>query len=412
MSWFNFRKEKRSTNDNVVNPCPIPQEDSANPTALSNLLRQSNGGPMNLSAFFGGVNLISNSIALMKWLYKDNEDELLSPTHYLWHLFDESTITRFNMMKNVITDILLYGNGFIYIERDSDTGKPHTLHYSPAKQTMVLYNPINNTIFFQNPIYSNRWDSGENYLHFYMSTNDGYQGIPVVDFAYKTIKLSSNTEKSALDYYSSGGQLFGIISTNNSTPMVGTREQQMKALRASWDEARSQSNGTGTIFIPQDINYTALSSSAKDSALVESRLFNIQEISRWLNISPVLLGDLSHNYYGSIAESQAEFIIHTLSPYVVMVEEECTRKLIMPSRQGREHVDLDQNSILATDIEKQANYYSTLVKNGILTINEARHNLGFSKKDGADDLIIPFTDLTQNKVNSDTNTEEKNNDEQ
>ena len=410
--WPFSKSEKRSANDNVVNPCPTPQPESANPTALSNLLKQSSGGPMHLSAFFAGVNLISNSIALMKWLFKDTEDELLNSTHYLWHLFDESKITRFNMMKNVITDILLYGNGFIYIERDDYTGKPKTLHYSPANQTTMLYNPINNELFFLNPVYSSHWDNGENYLHFYMATNDGFQGLPVVDYAYKTIRLSSNTEKSALDYYSSGGQLFGIISTNNTTPQVGTREAQMKALRASWDEARSQSNGTGTIFIPQDINYTALSSSAKDSALVESRLFNIQEIARWLNISPVLLGDLSHNYYGSISESQAEFIIHTLSPYVVMVEEECTRKLVMPSRQGREHVDLDQNSILATDIEKQASYYSTLVKNGILSINEARHQLGFSNKDGADDLVIPFTDLSQNKVGNNTNTEKENEDEQ
>lgn len=406
--WPFSKTEKRSNNDNIVNPCPIPDKDDGT-QALSNLLKQSNGGPMNLSAFFAGVNLISNSIALMKWLYKDNEDNLLYSAHYLWHLFDESKMTRFNMVKNVVTDILLYGNGFIYIERNKESGKPETLHYSPASQTTMYFNPLNNELFFLNPNYSTKWNNGDNYLHFYMSSRDGYQGIPIVDYAYKTIRLSSNTEKSALDYYSSGGQLFGLITTNNTNPQVGTRESQMKALRQSWDEARSQSNGTGTIFVPQDLKYTALSSSAKESALVESRLFNIQEISRWLNISPVLLGDLSHNYYGSIAESQAEFIIHTLSPYVVMVEEELTRKLIMPSKQNKEHVDLDQNSILATDIEKQANYYSTLVKNGILTINEARHNLGFANMDGADDLIIPFTDINSNKVNSEEQQNNENN---
>ena len=103
----------------------------------------------------------------------------------------------------------------------------------------------------------------------------------------------------------------------------------LKSLRQSWDEARSQSNGTGTIFVPQDLKYTPLSSNAKDSALIESRLYNVQEIGRWLQISPFLLGDLSHNAYGSLSESQMAFLLYTLNPYIVALEEELNKKLIM-----------------------------------------------------------------------------------
>ena len=398
MGWFS-RKEKRSNDDtNIKNPCPIPQPDNANPMALSNLLRQINGNPMNLSAFYAGVNLISNSVALMKWLFKDEEDNLLSKSNYLWHLFDQSKMTRFNMVKNVIMDIFLYGNGFIYIERNHETGKPETLHYSPANQTTMYFNPLTADLFYMNPIYSTKWDDGENYLHFYMTSKDGYQGLAISTYAYKTITLSTNTEKSALDYYSSGGQLFGLITTNNTQPQVGTRDQQMKNLRASWDEARSQSNGTGTIFIPQDLKYTPLSSSAKDSALVESRLFNIQEISRWLNIQPTLLGDLSHVAYGTLTESQKEFILRTLLPYITMMEEECNRKLIMPSKIGKEYIDIDENGIMAIDQEKQSVYLSTLVKNGLMTPNEARKVLGLPQVDNGNILFVPFTDINSNKI--------------
>ena len=128
-----------------------------------------------------------------------------------------------------------------------------------------------------------------------------------------------------------------------------------------------------------------------------------------MNISPVLLGDLSHNYYGSISEGQQEYILHTLSPYVVMMEEELTKKLIMPSKQGKEYVDLDENSILATDKTAESNYYNTLVKGGIISINEARHQLGYAPVDGADNLIIPYTNLEQNTIG---NTQEDNKDEE
>ena len=121
MAWF-FNKEKRAKDDNIVNPCPIPQPDEAQPQALSNLLRLQKGNAMNLSAFFAGVNLISNTIATIKLSFKDDEDNLLKQTHYLWHLFEDTTLTQFNTIRNVIKDVIVRGNGFLYIERDKETG--------------------------------------------------------------------------------------------------------------------------------------------------------------------------------------------------------------------------------------------------------------------------------------------------
>lgn len=400
-----FSRLQRRSQEEPVNPCPVPQPDTpAQPQSLSNLLKQMQGDAMNLSPFFAGVNIISNSIALMKWLFKDANDNLLPDSNYLYHMFDESKITRFNMVKNIITDIILQGNGFIYIERDPETAKPRTLHYSPANQTLIYWNPMKYEMYYQNPFFTTRWDDGTNFLHFYMNTKDGFNGTPIRDYAYKAIKLSDNTEKAALDYYSSGGQLYGLITTNTTNPVVGTAEKQIKNLRQSWDEARSQSQGTGTIFIPADLKFQQLSSSAKDSAMVESREYNITEIARFLNISPLLLGDLRHNVYGNLAEAQKELIVHTLAPYVTMIEEECNRKLVMPSKQGTYFIDLDENSILATDQAAQASYYNTLVSGGIMTTNEARHRLGLPAVDGGDRLVIPYTSIEDNTIGETTNT--------
>ncbi len=398
MAWF-FNKEKRAKDDNIVNPCPISQPDEAQPQALSNLLRLQKGNAMNISPFYAGVNLISNSVAIMNWEYKDKEDNFLPDTHYLWHLFDESNINRFNIIKNVVEDIICFGNGFIYIERDEQTSKPRTLYYSPAKQTTMYYNPITNALFYMNPNYSTKWDNGDNYLHFFMQPDaTGFKGASIPSFAYKTINLANATEKSANDYYASGGTLYGLITTNSTNPMVGTREQQVKNLRQSWDEARSQSNGSGTVFIPADLKFQQLSSNAKDSALVESRLYNITEVARFLNISPVLLGDLTHTQYGSIGDAQREFVIHTLSPYVVMMEEELNKKLIMPSRKGKEFIDLNENSILAVDQEKQANYLVNLTRNAIMTPNEARRILGLPQTEDGNKLLLPYSDVEANTV--------------
>ena len=399
MGFFNIF-ESRSKSDDIQNPCPVPPapDDNVNAMSLSNLLRQMKGNAMNLSAFFAGVNLIANTIATIKVTFKDDEDNLLPRWHYLWHLFEDTEMTQFNMIRNVIKDVILHGNGFLYIERDAETGHPVKLHYSPAKQTIMYYNPLNNMMFYMNTIYNNKWNSGDNYIHLYINSDDGFTGIAIPSYAYKTISLANATEKAANDYYASGSQLFGIITTNTTQPMVGTAEKQIKSLRQSWNEARSQSQGSGTIFIPQDLKYTPLSSNAKDSALIESRLYNVAEVGRWLQISPFLLGDLSHNAYNSLSESQMAFLLYTLNPYVVALEEEMNCKLIMPSKYDTEHVDLDQNSILAVDKEAQANYLGNLVKNGLMTPNEARKVLGLPQTEGGNKLFVSFTDINQNTI--------------
>ena len=145
---------------------------------------------------------------------------------------------------------------------------------------------------------------------------------------------------------------------------------------------------------------------AKDSALIEAREYNAVEHGRFVcNVSPVLLGDLRHNTYGTLEEAQAEFISHSLAPIVEMIEEQCNKKLIMPSKQGRQFIDLDEYSILKTKLDVQANYLSSLTSSGIMTTNEARKILGLNPVEGGDRLIIPYSDVDQNTINKEETSE-------
>ena len=90
-----------------------------------------------------------------------------------------------------------------------------------------------------------------------------------------------------------------------------------------------------------------------------------------------------------------------------MWEEQCNKKLIMPSKWNLEFVDLDENSILATDQEKQANYLNTLTNSGILSRNEARAILGYPPVDGGDALVVPYSKIEDNTIGSTENKENK-----
>lgn len=407
---FNFFS-KRSKNDNIINPCPV--DDTVLPVTLQQYRNKEKIGAMSLSTFYAAVNLVSNSIAMMPWKFKDDENNELPKSNYLYHLFDNSIITRYNIIKNVVKDIILYGNGFIFIERDNETGQPKTLHYSPANQTTIWYDELNHKLYYYNFTYLDRIDDGTNYLHFYMNSDDGFIGKGVLKYAYNVLDIASVIQNATSSYYSTAGQQFGIVSPNGPLPEVGNQQKQLDKLVQKWEEAQMKAN-KGTVFFPSDLKFTPMTNTAKDSALIEAREYNAVEVGRFIcNISPVLLGDLRHLAYNSLTESQREFVIHSLAPLVTMIEEQCNKKLIMPSKHCKQFVDLDETSILANDAEKQANEVTTLTNSGIITPNEARKRLGLPPVDGGDALVIPFTKIEDNTIgNTGDANEDKNNVEQ
>ena len=154
-----------------------------------------------------------------------------------------------------------------------------------------------------------------------------------------------------------------------------------------------------------DLDYIPLSGNANDSQLLETRKFSIQEVARYFNINPMLLGDLTHTAYGTLEQAQLEFIQHTLMPYIQLIQDELNRKLF--GWESEYYIDLDENHAMVADKNATGNYLKTLTSAGILSINEARHQLGMQPVEGGDEHYIPFTNLDQNSVEQHKNTEAK-----
>ena len=140
--------------------------------------------------------------------------------------------------------------------------------------------------------------------------------------------------------------------------------------------------------------------------MLETRRYNVEEIARFFNINPVLLGDLSHTSYNDIEQAQIEFVTHTLLPIINLLQDEINRKMITNSMH---YIDFDETELLRGDRSSLADYYTKLVTNAIITVDEAREQLGWNPMgtDYSSSLIMPYTDLSQN-VLGDTNQEDTN----
>lgn len=387
MSWFNFGKKKEERSADVH---PITYEDVYGVSGGFSIFKQHNSFALSLSAVYSAVELISNSIALLpiQVKFKDDKGEAqINNDHELNIAFNNNDMSKYMIIKMMVADMLLFGNGYALIERSG--GHVTGIRYLEANDVQVQWDKYKKKLYYTCNTVAGKVIQPENILHIYKNSRDGHTGIGVLKYAARTIDLANYTENSSLDFFAKGLNVTGIIHAKQ--PM--NKNQAQQALNSI--EGNVNADKAYYKFLPFDIDFQPLTQNAKDAQMIETRLFNVSEIARFFNISPVLLQDLSKSSYSTVEAANLQFLTQTLLPYISIIESEFNRKLV-----GEENIfiDLDEREFLRTDSQSTANYLKTLKEAGIITTNECREQLGLGKIEGGDSLVIPYTDINQNTV--------------
>lgn len=393
-----FKRNSSTVTTEVTGKVPMSQSsERADFTAALPFMTRSNIIALRLSAVYAALSLISNAIATLPIYVKQHKDDAdtILENNSIQRLFYNMLQTKHNVIKQLVWDLLLWGNSYVYIKRKD--GKPDKLIYLQhgdvtvdykKEQDLVQYNVCNHNSV---PKLVKQSDM----LHFARDTYDGINGRGFMYFAADVINLTGYTQKAAEDFFGSGCNLTGILQFNR--PLKPGQQEQ---IRSQWMQIHGNGAYGGLGVLEGDSKYIPLSQNSADSQMLETRAFNITEIARFFNINPVLLGDLSHSSYNDIEQSQIEFCTHTLLPIINLFEDEINRKLITNSKQ---YIDFDESELMKGNMTTLANYYSTLVSNGIITIDESRKQLGFNAfNDGySNKILIPYTKISDNVINQD-----------
>lgn len=398
-----FHRNKQKTEPIVENRDNTPQESYTVPVGLSFLAPYLKGDPTQLAAFYASLEIISNQLAVVPIHIRNLSDGSINYSHPLNNIWNSGLITKFTLIKQLIWDMLLHGNGLAYIKRAAD-GTPIEIIYRPHGTMSIMYNEVDRKLYYLDPAISKKKIEPINVLHFIKNSKDSINGIGVPKFALKATDLAKATDKTATDFFENGANVSGILKSSKPLTM-----QQRMDIRNSWETIHGANKGGGIAVLSGELEYTPVGQNSEQSQMLQSREFNITEIARFFTISPTLIGDLSHTQYGSVEAAQAEFIAHTLLPLISMIQDEMNKKLLKPSEKSSFIIDLDEDHIYLSDKSSTANYLSTLTNSGIMTINEARHILNLQPVDGGDENRIPFSDVNQNTISGNQNNNDKQN---
>lgn len=352
-----------------------------------------NYSAMNISAVYRAVEIISDSVAMLPIQIKDKDathnEEMKN--HPLNIVFNQNLLSRYNLIKLLVQSVLLKGNGFAYIHRAQD-GTAIGLTFLEASDVTINYNKQKGELYYQCNIISPKRIEPINMIHLVKNSYDGVNGLSVLSYAARSLKLAGNTENSANSFFTNGCNLSGVLTVQGQL-----NDKQREQIRNSWNQAYAN-GGNGLAILQGNMEYKPIQLNAADSQMLESRQFNVTDIARFFGISPVLLGDLTHTSFGTLEAVQQMFLLHTLQPYITLIEEEFTRKLFKSSEKNM-YVNLDETALLKTDKTALADYYTKLLDKGVLCVNEVRKELGYSNIEGGDKHLIAYTKIEDNVIN-------------
>lgn len=338
----------------------------------------SNSQATKLSTAYACTNILSNSVALLPMKVVKFEDgkkiEVDHPLNKILNLTPNNKYNKFNFFKLLIESLILEGNGYAYIERDERLNVKSLNLLNPA-----FVQPMpqeDGTVKYIVAGMKSAVDS-MNMIHLFQHCDEMYNGISLIKYASLALKSAYDKEIHSDAFYAGGAGLMGIIKASAPLTM-----QQKKEIAESWEKSMAKTANGGVAILPQGLNFQAISVSPEDAQLLESMQYDVIQICRFFNVSPLKIFDYSHMSYSSLEQVSLSYLQDSVLPYTQLIEDEFNRKLFRPSEIGTLYIDFDFSHMLTADKKTEAEYYRTLITNGLATINEAREKLGFTPLDG------------------------------
>lgn len=374
---------------NVTKPGNIEERKiSLNDLGFFNGSSYNNSKAMKLSAVYCATQQISNAVSVLPMqvvMIKDGKKRKVD--HSLNNLLNIKPCERFShfsMMKMMIESLLLRGNAYALIVRNADLSIKSLEYLDPDNVQPTMGND-GRIKYLVNGL-KEAVDS-VNMIHLYLHLDEAYRGISVIRYATTSLDGIWATEKNANNFFKSGGNVNGVITSQ--APMTNEQKQQV---RDSWGTFSQE--GVHVAVLPQGLDYKPIAIDPDDASLLDSRKYGNLEIARWFNIPPSKLFVLDQESYNSMEFAQLTFLSDTILPITTLIENELNTKLFKPSEIGKLAIDFDFTAILETDKKSQAQYYNSMISNGVLSINEVRDKLGFepiSEEEGGNAHFIQIS---------------------
>ena len=390
---FGTKKEERSSS---VNPALYFNAGGANTRAGSSITPEQS---LRLGTVYACISKISQTVAALdRTVYKKRKqgrEAVEHPiSHILTHYADKHTCA-FNFWEKIVSDSLLYGKGYAYIERSGT--RPTALVWLPAQNVEEMDAPDGATVYQFSPEKTGRVAAQSfNFLEQEVVVISAFRGISPIDAHRESLGLSKAALEFGASFFGSGGNLSGVLSVDKTLT-----DEQFMALQNAWqNKYHGKSGQHATAILEHGIKYERIGIPPDDAQFIETRKMQASEIAQIFNVPAALVGLEANVSFSNVEQQNIFFASYTIAPLVKRIENELNNKLFTSRERKTMEVEFDMSSLLRADAVTRSSYYSTMLRDGVMTINEVRKIEGLNPTKNGDTHFIPLNVLPLHKMES------------
>lgn len=325
---------------------------------------------MQTTAVYACVRILAETIAsLPLHTYKSTTDgKEKARDHPIYYLLSDAPnpeMTSFVFRETLMGHLLLWGNAYAQIIRDG-RGKVIAL-YPLMPDKMSVNRSERGEIYY---LYNK---NGQEYiLHSYEVLHipglgfDGLIGYSPIAMAKNAIGMALATEEYGAKFFSNGANPGGVL----EHPGV---VKDPARVRDSWNSVyQGSSNSHKVAVLEEGMKFQAIGIPPEQAQFLETRKFQTEEICRIFRVPPHLVASLDRATFSNIEHQSISFVVHTIRPWLVRVEQSINKALFSESESKEYFASFVVDGLLRGDYSSRMQGYSIGIQNGFLSPNDVR----------------------------------------
>lgn len=320
---------------------------------------------LGISAVYACVNKISTSIASLSLsVYKEtNGSREIVTDHPVARLLKEpnENQTSFEFWEHIMCDALIHGQGFAYIERNEQSGRPERLIPIDATNMVKVTSKESNVTYYDHPVHERCHPDD-------LIVISSLKGKSPIRLHMENLGISIASTEYGAQFFGQGGNMSGVISTEKELS-----DDQYQRLKDSWqDSYHGLSNSHKTPLLEHGLKYQRVGMNPEEAQFLETRKFQVEEIARIYNTPTVLIQSDSAQTYNNVEQQQILFSSGTLTPWIEKAEQQLEKKLLGERYKSDHEIEFEMSGLMRADQKTRVEYWTKMLQHGVVTVNEVR----------------------------------------
>jgi HK97 family phage portal protein len=360
----------------------------ASSSAAGVLVTQENA--TSIGAVYAAVKLYADTIAGLPWDTYIRIDGTRRPyrPRPRWMDFpipNNPNFTSFEFKHRVTTSLLLDGNAFVLLLRDSSDNVIETRVLDPQKVEIRSGQ-------FGEPVYYIETTEGAitlttaEIIHIPLfATGEHHRGLSPIEHHKVTLGLASATQIFSAKFYENNASVGGLIKVPGELT-----QDQAEALRTGFGRRHGGVDKAWRVAVlTGGADYQQLGAKISDLQLVETMRYGTEAIARIYGVPLHMLQYPGGNTsYASVELIGIEWLRLGLGPMIARLEASFQR--IVPGAE-QTFLKFTLDGLLRATTQERYNSYATALNNGFLSVNEVRALEDRSPVDGGAEFWKPLS---------------------